>query len=92
MKLLQHTRNLYYISTLFKLIKDSVIFAGSFSFIFLKGGIDLDRVYKEVYFDKYCKSCKYKNLKEDEDPCHDCLNEPSNLYSHKPVNYVEKEK
>lgn len=47
-------------------------------------------VYKEVYFDQYCKTCKHKDLDEHEDPCDECLNEPQNLYSHKPVNWEEK--
>lgn len=26
---------------------------------------------KEVYFDQYCKSCKYHGLEESKDPCND---------------------
>lgn len=51
----------------------------------------LEDVYKEVKFDEYCKDCKYEKKKEDEDPCYDCLGEPVNLYSHKPVKWEEKE-
>lgn len=47
--------------------------------------------YKEVYFDKYCKSCKHKKCEENEEPCDECLSEPTNLYTHKPVKYEEKE-
>lgn len=47
--------------------------------------------YKEVYF-TYCNTCKHRNLPQADDPCHECLGEPVNLYSHKPVNYVEDEK
>ncbi len=47
--------------------------------------------YKEVYFDKYCKACKYKNLTAADDPCDECLEETVNLYSHKPVKYEEEE-
>lgn len=43
---------------------------------------------KEVYFDQYCKSCKHNGLKESKDPCNDCLAEPSNTNSHKPMNKV----
>lgn len=43
--------------------------------------------YKEVYFGEYCKTCKWRDNLESEDPCHDCLNEPVNLHSHKPVKY-----
>lgn len=51
----------------------------------------MDEGYKEVYFHEYCKLCKYKDLKDTEDPCNECLSEPANLYSHKPVKYKEKE-
>ena len=46
--------------------------------------------YKEVYFDQYCKSCKHEKLKEEENPCCECLRHPTNEYSHKPVMYEEK--
>lgn len=42
---------------------------------------------KEVYFDQYCKSCKHKDKGEVDDPCNECLDEPVNLGSHKPVKY-----
>lgn len=48
--------------------------------------------YKEVYFDKYCNTCKNKNVKEFKDPCNECLSNPINLYSHKPINYKEETK
>ena len=51
----------------------------------------MDEGYKEVYFYEYCKSCKFKDLKDTEDPCNECLGEPANLQSHKPVKYKEKE-
>lgn len=44
---------------------------------------------KEVYFDKYCSSCKYCGINEDEEPCHWCLQDPYNQYSHKPVYWEE---
>ena len=50
----------------------------------------MDGIYKEVYFDQYCKTCEYKDLAESEDPCYDCLHEAVNFESHKPVNYKEK--
>ena len=46
---------------------------------------------KEVYFHKYCKDCQHRDNKEDEEPCDECLNEPSNTYSRKPVYFKEKE-
>lgn len=45
---------------------------------------------KEVYFDKYCKTCKHEKKDEYEEPCDDCLEEPVNLYSHKPVRWEEE--
>ena len=46
--------------------------------------------YKEVYFDQYCKTCKYKDVDDVKDPCNDCLAESCNLHSHKPVNYKKE--
>jgi len=43
---------------------------------------------KEVYFSKYCKTCKYRFKKENLDPCEECLENPSNKGSHKPLNYI----
>ena len=47
---------------------------------------------KIVEFDKYCETCEYKDTKEVENPCHECLSNPTNVHSKKPVNYKEKEK
>ena len=46
--------------------------------------------YKEVDFEKYCKICEYCDTPETDDPCFDCLDEPVNLHSRKPVNFKEK--
>lgn len=46
--------------------------------------------YKEVYFHEYCKTCKHKDLKEHEEPCNECLSEPTNLDTHRPVRYEKK--
>ncbi len=51
----------------------------------------MDNEYLEVYFDQYCKSCKYCDAKDVLDPCDECLTNPVNLYSHKPVNWKEKD-
>lgn len=50
----------------------------------------MEENYKEVYFNEYCKTCEHDNLSETEDPCDECLNNPVNLYSHKPVKWKEK--
>lgn len=47
--------------------------------------------YKEVYFGNYCKMCKHEKKAENEMPCAACLDEPINLYSHKPVKWEGKE-
>lgn len=45
---------------------------------------------KEAYYYKYCKTCKNKNLPEDDDPCNECLSEPMNQGSHKPTRWEDK--
>lgn len=45
---------------------------------------------KEVYFGDYCKTCKYEKVSEQDDPCYDCLNNPVNEDSHKPIRWEEK--
>lgn len=49
------------------------------------------QVYKEVYFHEYCKTCRYKKVEDTEAPCDECLSEPLNWNSHKPVKYEKKE-
>lgn len=44
---------------------------------------------KIVDFERYCPKCLHKDLKEHDDPCDDCLNEPVNVDSKKPVNFEE---
>lgn len=53
---------------------------------------DGDYRMKEVYFHEYCETCVHKPLKGIEEPCNECLDNPVNLYSHKPVKYEEKER
>lgn len=53
--------------------------------------VTVDNDYKEVYFGEYCKTCKHKDTPEIEEPCNECLEYPVNLYTHKPVNWKEKE-
>lgn len=50
-----------------------------------------DNEFKEVYFHQYCEKCKHKDKEEIEDPCYECLDNPVNSYSHKPVNFEAKE-
>ena len=51
-----------------------------------------DEQYKEVYFHEYCKTCKHKEVKDQDEPCNTCLEDPINLYSHKPVKWEENTK
>lgn len=46
---------------------------------------------KEVYFDQYCKTCKHWLLNDTEEPCNECLDNPTNTESHKPINYKPEE-
>lgn len=39
----------------------------------------------EVLFFEYCKTCKFKDYPETEEPCSECLAAPVNYYSHKPI-------
>jgi hypothetical protein len=52
----------------------------------------IEHPYKEVYFNQYCESCKHRDCKDTDEPCNECLDNPVNEYSHKPIKYEEKEK
>lgn len=52
----------------------------------------MEIIEKIVEFDKYCKTCEYCSLDAWLDPCHECLNNPVNTNSKKPVCYKEDEK
>jgi len=43
----------------------------------------------EVNFYEWCPKCEHFKLAEHEDPCHDCLNQPVNDDSRKPVEFKE---
>lgn len=45
---------------------------------------------REVYFNQYCTTCKHWATPERDDPCDECLANPTNQYSHKPVNWEAK--
>ena len=48
--------------------------------------------YKEVYYHEYCTKCKHCKKGEITDQCDKCLSEPTNLHTHKPVYFEEKDK
>lgn len=51
----------------------------------------MDEQTKEVRFDIYCKQCVHESSPEQKDPCNECLTQPYNYDSHKPINFKEKE-
>lgn len=46
---------------------------------------------KEVFFFEYCPKCVNNTKPESCDECSECLSNPSNTNSHKPVNFKEKQ-
>ncbi len=46
---------------------------------------------KIVDFHTYCATCEHKDKAETEDPCFECLDDPTNTYTHKPVKYKPAE-
>lgn len=55
-------------------------------------GVVMDEHTKEVYFNVYCETCAFSEVFDWMDPCDECLSNPSNIDSHKPVEYKEKTK
>lgn len=49
-----------------------------------------DENLQEVYYDRYCKTCKHKKLPEEADPCDECLSNPVNYATRKPMNWEGK--
>lgn len=47
------------------------------------------REYREVDFHKYCPKCKHWEIEDIKDPCNDCLGDPCNKNSEKPVYYEQ---
>lgn len=47
---------------------------------------------KECLFETYCKTCKHFEKEDWVDPCNDCLSEPYNIDSYRPVKYEEDER
>lgn len=44
---------------------------------------------KEVDFYTYCRLCKYEGKAENDSPCWECLDQPYNINSRKPVEFVD---
>lgn len=45
---------------------------------------------KIVYFEEYCPKCEHYKKSESEDPCWECLDNPVNVWSHKPIKFEER--
>lgn len=46
---------------------------------------------KIVNFHEYCDICVHFDKSERDDPCFDCLAEPVNTYSHRPMYFKAKD-
>lgn len=46
---------------------------------------------KIVEFHKYCELCAFNKLSEKDDPCFECLDNPVNSYSHRPIKFKAKD-
>lgn len=51
----------------------------------------MEIVHKIVDFARYCERCKYWYTKPEDEPCNECLTNPTNVNSQKPVNYKQAE-
>lgn len=52
----------------------------------------LDKIgMKFVDFEKYCKKCECKARDENESPCLECLEQPVNYHSEKPIHFKERD-
>lgn len=45
---------------------------------------------KIVDFAQWCPKCRHRDLNENQEPCCDCLEEPVNTESRKPVRWKER--
>ena len=46
--------------------------------------------YKIVKFGTYCEGCKWRDEAEIDSPCEECLDNPVNLHTDKPVRYEKR--
>ena len=44
---------------------------------------------KEVLYSEYCNKCKYSKVPENDEPCEECLSNPTGFDSHKPLKFEE---
>ena len=50
----------------------------------------MENQFKIVDFKKYCETCIHKSIDEVKDPCNECLDNPVNENSEKPVKYQKE--
>lgn len=50
----------------------------------------MEYVEKIVKFGDYCKTCKFFETPENDEPCEECLSHTVREHSEKPVKYEEK--
>lgn len=63
-----------------------------YQFYAKKGLTKLDKIgMKFVDFEKYCKKCECKARDENEAPCWECLEQPVNYHSEKPIHFKERD-
>ena len=43
-----------------------------------------------VRYDLWCDKCKHKTINENDEPCEECLSNPINTHTEKPVKFEEK--
>jgi predicted adenine nucleotide alpha hydrolase (AANH) superfamily ATPase len=62
----------------------------------LEAEIIMESKEKEVYYDQYCGTCVYADQVDKDglpvEKCEECLSTPTNIDSHRPINYKEKRK
>ena len=49
--------------------------------------LSMNDEYREVNFYQYCPKCRYHKRPDEAEPCAECLDEPYNKESTKPVNF-----
>jgi hypothetical protein len=55
-----------------------------------EGEYKMKHDYKIVYFENFCNKCTHEKISEADEPCRECLNNPVNQNSHKPINFKKK--
>ena len=46
------------------------------------------RTHEAKYYE-YCEKCKYQRVVETDDPCNECLTQPVNVDSRRPIRFEE---